>query len=229
MKIKRLFPLIVVCLLFCGTCYGGVAFEGVGWGIFGVPDPNTGSVVYDGVGTSVFKNGAPIGATPETIFTFSDTVFSTGIDELFPVLRLYYYNGITEMGTSVDSVPVTLNVIFTSHSFITTNLEFRLENIVTNNDLPENADQLVFHDLPASTVFDLNGSLYNLEVLGFSNDGGVTFISSIILEEEGLAEADLYARITVPEPSVLALLLAGTLCFRTRRRNIKYQTKQLEI
>ncbi|MHC4636531.1 MAG: choice-of-anchor K domain-containing protein [Planctomycetota bacterium] len=221
MKSKRLFPLIVVCVLCCGTCYSGVAFQGVGWGIFGVPDPNTGKD-YSGVGTKVFKNGTLAKGEKETIFTLNDTVFSTGIGEVFPLLSLEYHNGRTVLDTTVDSVPVTLKVTFTSPSWSTINLlEFRFENIVTNNDLPENADQLVFHDLPASTAFDLDGGLYNIEILGFSNDGGATFISSIILEEEGDAEADLYARITVPEPSVLAILLAGTLYFRTRRRNIK--------
>jgi hypothetical protein len=226
MKDKRLFPLIVVCLLFCGTCYGGVVFQGVGGGIFGVPDPNTGtsgSVVYDGVGTNVFKNGQLYTGPEVTVFTLSDKVFSTGIDEIFPILSLDYYNGRTVINTPVDSVPFTLNATFTSPSSSTVNfLDLRLENIVTNNDLPDNMDQLVFHDLPASTVFDLDGSLYNLEVLGFSNDGGATFISSIILEEDGNAQADLYAKITVPEPSLLVLLLTGTLCLRTKRGNIKY-------
>ena len=86
------------------------------------------------------------------------------------------------------------------------------------------------NDLTDDT-FNFDGVDYALKLMGFSSDGGDTFVSEFYSPEESIAEAILYAQIratsipkstkSIPEPTTIAGLglvgvyLAGS--FKKRR------------
>ncbi|HTV03473.1 MAG TPA: THxN family PEP-CTERM protein, partial [Luteitalea sp.] len=69
----------------------------------------------------------------------------------------------------------------------------------------------VGNELNVVQQFHYNGRQYQLMVLGFSVDAGLTFSNQFITQENLANTADLYAVITpvVPEPGTLVLLGAG--------------------
>ncbi len=84
----------------------------------------------------------------------------------------------------------------------------------------------------------LNGTSYALQVLGFSIDGGNTFINDFITLEGANNKADIYARLvvsagdcppdcgTVPIPAPLGLMaLGGSLIALHRKYGMKMQSK----
>ena len=89
-----------------------------------------------------------------------------------------------------------------------------------------------------TTPVILNGTSYALQVLGFSIDGGNTFINDFVTLEGANNKADIYARLvvaagdcppdcgTVPLPAPLGLLaLGGGLVALYRKNGVKLQGK----
>ncbi len=82
-------------------------------------------------------------------------------------------------------------------------------------------DKLIFSaNGLTSDSFNFGGVDYTLQLIGFSSDGGNTFVSEFNSPEGSVAEAMLYAQITradVPEPTavfglgLLGVYLAGSL------------------
>lgn len=90
------------------------------------------------------------------------------------------------------------------------------------------ADRIVVLPLDTGATFLIGGESYTLDLLGFSVDGGQSFVNFFLSEEGQISEAGLYARFTAPPPpvtvsepvslSLLAAGLFGVLVFTRRRR-----------
>jgi hypothetical protein len=75
------------------------------------------------------------------------------------------------------------------------------------------SDKVTFTNIETTKSFTLGGTPYTLELIGFSTDGGTTFINNFITEEGDTNQAVLYARFTAPDPAVPepgSLLLLAT-------------------
>jgi len=193
-----------------------VGFTGTGSAVFGIPTPSMGKI-YDGVGTNEFKNGKVYTGQEPTLVRLDSLAFLVGPGVNFPVVHLTFFNGVTVIGSTVDSVPVNLTVNFTGPRSFGETLSFWFEFDVTRNQ-PDDPDFLIVHDLPVSKTFDIGGDAYYLDLLGFSNDNGATIISTFELAESTTLESDLWAQIRpVPEPSTILLFGAAGLLLRVSR------------
>lgn len=77
-----------------------------------------------------------------------------------------------------------------------------------------------------SSPIDVNGQLYDFELLGFSIDGGSTFAAMFESAEEAFNEVELYAivterRVGVPEPLTCLLMGLGLLGLGIQRRRMR--------
>jgi len=105
-------------------------------------------------------------------------------------------------------------------------LSFYLKNTPnTTGDPVLDADIVTFANNSSPVTFNFLGTDYLLEVLGLSNDGGKTILTSFTNPEGATEMAGVYARITetapVPEPATMLLLavgLAGIAGFKVRSK-----------
>ena len=105
------------------------------------------------------------------------------------------------------------------------NLQYDPRGNLKQDDYALDADILKFPTNGfTSDTFNFDGVDYTLMLMGFSSDGGNTFVSEFDSPEESIAEAMLYAQIrakSIPEPTTIAGLglvgvyLAGS--FKKRR------------
>ena len=189
-----------------------LTLQGTSSGTFGTPNrgANTNSQ-SSGVGTNTFTFG---GGTPNR-FTFSGNSFSTGIDSPFAVGNFTYLNEDTQSGTDVASVPLNIQLGFTNPSGVNQILGFDLGINTTPNNTGDpvlDADSVFPVNRFANSSFNVGGTDYTLELIGFSQDGGATVIDQFILPEGQTTASAAIARITaasnVPEPSSTVGLLA---------------------
>lgn len=235
-----------VCLIVAVVaCLGGSAqaalFQGNTLAEFGTPSPTGGSIVYTinngtfASPTSRFTtgNGAAWHSPPNSL-RMVGTSFDTDTETPFNVADLTYYNGITATNSTVDEVPMTLWLEFTSpftqseSILFSFNFEFT-PNLTGNNVL--DADILTPVDVDSSQAFEQSGATYTLSLLGFSSDGGTTLADEFVLPENRCTSSSLYAELTstlqgeavVPEPativiwSLLGVCVAGAYRWRRRR------------
>lgn len=197
-----------------------ITFQGSASAEFGTPTPTTG-VTFSGVGTNTFTTGAPFSSSDSpNIFEIEGLSYLTSEDVAFAIANLTYTNGVTSVGTNVDSVPIDLTLSFTTPEIFAETFTFSFNLDVTHNTTGDpvlDADTLTIVDVFSTTIFEIAGESFTLELLGFSSDGGVTIENQFTLPEDAMTESQLFAKISapsqeVPEPSgLLGLLSLGVL------------------
>ncbi|MEH2056373.1 MAG: choice-of-anchor K domain-containing protein [Nostoc sp.] len=208
-----------------------LTFSGISSGTWGVPTP--GSVdtnpVYTGVGSNLFTWGDPnicpytlIGCTVtgSNKLTFNGNSFSADINSVFKIAELTYFNGTVIQGTSVQYVPLNLNVSFGPPVGTSQVFDFNLLLVNTPNDStdPETNADFVFIDPSLSNQsFTFQGNKYTLELTGFNPNVPQMNIKAL---EGGTTTTAIYAEIkNIPEPSLVAgLSLLGL--YLISRKNI---------
>ncbi|MEH1942456.1 MAG: choice-of-anchor K domain-containing protein [Nostoc sp.] len=202
-----------------------LTFSGISSGTWGEPTPGIidTNPLYVGVGSNTFTWGdsnlcspSPSTSSGCTItnsnqLTFSGNSFSTDINSVFKIGNLSYFNGTVLEGTSVEFVPLNLNLSFSPAVGTNQVFDFKLRLVNTPNEgtNPENNADFVFIDTNLSNrSFTFEGNKYTLELTGFNPD--VRQISIKGLEGSTTTTA-IYAKInTIPEPATVGgIFLVG--------------------
>jgi len=133
--------------------------------------------------------------------------FQTGVGSLFRLGDLSYRNGSVWDPFNGDfSLGIALN--FANPTLGTQNFDF-LFNIFNSPNVTGNAvldgDRLRFSNSGISSqTFTLGNSIYNLQLIGFSSDGGATLVREFNSPEGTTARASLYGQIqeigSIPAP-----------------------------
>ncbi|MEH1905548.1 MAG: choice-of-anchor K domain-containing protein [Nostoc sp.] len=202
-----------------------LTLSGISSATWGEPTPgsiNT-SPIYTGVGSNTFNWGdsdvcpsspnTPSGCTitGQNKLTFNGSSFSTDINSAFKIGDLTYFNGTVFEGTSVEFVPLNINVSFSPPTGISEVFDFKLHLVNTLNEPtnPEKSTDFVFIDTNLSNrSFTFEGNKYTLELTGFNPDVNQIGIKAL---EGATTTTAIYAKIkTVPEPATVAgLFLLG--------------------
>ncbi|MCC5643972.1 choice-of-anchor K domain-containing protein [Nostoc sp. CHAB 5824] len=205
-----------------------LTFSGISSGTWGEPTPGSTDTnpnpIYTRVGNNTFTWGdanvcppspnIPSGCriTGSNKLTFNGNSFSTGINSVFKIADLTYFNGTVVKGTSVESVPLNLNLSFSPPVGISQVFGFNLRLVNTANDAtaPEdnNADFVFIDTNLSNRSFIFEGNEYMLEVTGFNPDFDQINIKAL---EGATTKTAIYAKIkTIPEPgTVVGLSLLG--------------------
>lgn len=236
---KHFIRTLVIAAVFAVASQVGTAasFEGDTFLSFGTPTGGGGvyellNGTYPGdMSSTLFTGTAYPGTGSRNEYTLTgETGFSTPADAPFAVADLFYHNGRTLAGSSVTSVPVDLDVLFTSPAGVDRTLSFSFDFtlVLNTDDDVASADMLIPEDMGASTTFSDGASLYSLRLLGFSDDGGNTIIDKFTLLEEANTTSVLYAEINpergggeedpVAEPGALGLIGTALLALRKKRK-----------
>ncbi|BAZ10715.1 peptidase-like protein [Calothrix sp. NIES-4071] len=211
----------VAALSFCEQSKA-VVFSGNSNGFWGEPYRGINiDAHYKGVGTNAFTWGLAFPnndrfGTPANSLTFKGTQLNSSLNSLFKLGDLTYFNGTVPLYTSVEQVPLQLQVSFQSPVAIKENFNFDLQllNVLNDPDKPlnsvDNADFVLISPSKTNRSFTYNGAEYSLELTGFSKDGGLTSTSVFSAIEGDTTTAEIYGRITyvppaekVPEPGIV--------------------------
>ncbi|MCC5662726.1 choice-of-anchor K domain-containing protein [Nostoc sp. CHAB 5784] len=204
-----------------------LTFSGISTGTWGKPTSGSTDInpnpIYTGVGNNIFTWGDanvclpspnPSGCTitGSNKLTFTGNSFSTDINSVFKIADLAYFNGTVVKGTSVEDVPLNVNVSFSPPIGISQVFNFKLHLVNTPNDATnseeENADFVFIDENFSNPTFTFEGNEYTLELTGFNADFGQISIKAL---EGGTTKTAIYAKIkTIPEPATVAgLFLVG--------------------
>lgn len=215
-----------------------IRFGGSSIGRFGPPDIDEAidpdamfSVERPAFDTEVFVLGEPGPDSMPNRLTFSGNRFDAGLDQVFSVGTLSYLNGQTFEGTNVSSVPLEISLSLTEPADHGFDVDYRFGfDLTPNVGEADSADQLTISERPEEHRFSVDEQDYQLDVLGFSQDRGATFVSSLQVPEDSTTQSLLFAQMRlvasginddtpteVPEPSVLAGLLMIGGCFLKKR------------
>jgi hypothetical protein len=225
------------------TVFTGSSFTGSSHGAFGTPvidtliDANaTFSIEKPNAQSESFILGEPGNGSMPNKLTFVGTTFSTMPEQVFSVGSLSYLNGQTFSGTNVSSVPLGVSLNFLQPGPTQQQFQYSFAfNLTPNSDQSSSADNLTLSENPAPQTFEFEQAKYNLKILGFSVDNGVTFTRDFQVPEDQIANGVLLAQIKlaslssspiepekpqdIPEPALLqALLLVGATTVVLRKR-----------
>lgn len=196
-----------------------LTFSGISNGTWGEPTPGSLDInpLYTGVGSNTFiwgdGNVCPPGLnTPSgcTITGSNELIvngnsFSTDINSGFKIADLTYFNGTVLKGTSVEFVPLNLNVSFRSAVGISQVFDFNLRLVNTANEATDpkiNADFVFIDKNFSNRSFIFEGNKYTLELTGFNPDFRQKSIEGL---EGTTTKIAIYAKIeTIPEPATVA-------------------------
>lgn len=187
--------------------------------------------IYTGVDTNVFTWGDPTlfkGASANQL-VFEGNSFSTDAGSLFKIGDLTYRNGTVLLGTSVESVPLKLDLSFNELTEAEQIFEYQfdLKNTPNLSENPElNADFLVVNEKDTKHTFIHDGNAYTLSLTGFSQDNGKTQVSEFRVLEGEKTKAAIFGKIDkvafskkeVPEPGFPLVLSIAGIYFISRRK-----------
>ncbi|MGK7918853.1 MAG: choice-of-anchor K domain-containing protein [Trichodesmium sp.] len=205
-----------------------ITFAGTSSGSWGLPAGTFGAFISneDGGTNNRLTWGTPIYGSVTNYIQYDGLGFSTDVDTLFAVGDLTYRNGavFTSSTNFEGDFPLEVELSFTNpfNNAENFNYTFNIEQTLNTTDDPVlDGDKLRFSaNGLTSDSFNFAGVDYTLQLIGFSSDGGNTFVSEFNSPEDSVAEAMLYAQITradVPEPTtvfglgLLGVYLAGSL------------------
>lgn len=201
---------------------------------WGKPSPGSNTdPVYSGVGTDTFSWGDEdlfeIGANQ---IKFQPIPFvDVGLDSLFSIAHLNYFNGTVLLDTSVEQVPLNFDLFLdTEDTKISLSQSFKLDanifNTINDSDDPQkNADSIEFIDKTSLANFSYDSKKYQIILAGFSQDDGVSLSNKISALEGETTTTRLYAKIVevpvkarVPEPGmVFGVSLVAMYCIYRRQ------------
>ncbi len=198
---------------------------------WGEPSPGSNTdPVYSGVGTDTFSWGdADNFGTGANQLEFQAISFvDVGLDSLFPIAELSYFNGTVLVDTSVEQVPLSFDFSLDTPDYVSQSYQLGVDILNTLNDSDdplENADTVKFTNNTALTSFSYDGKEYQISLAGFSQDDGVNISNDIIALEDETTTTRLYAKIIevpaktrVPEPGMLfGVSLVAAYCIYRRQ------------
>lgn len=208
-----------------------ITFAGTSSGAWGLPAVSAGAEFlsdHNGGTNNRLTWGNAVAGSFTNYVQYDGLGFSTDVNTLFAVGDLTYRNGTTTSSFNGD-FPLEIELSFTNpfNSGENFNYTFNILNTTnTTGDPVLDGDILTFTaNGVTSDSFNFGGVDYTLKLLGFSSDGGNTFVSEFNSPEESVANAMLYAEITtvsadVPEPTTIAALgLLGVYLAGSLRKN----------
>jgi len=169
------------------------------WEVVRVPG-NTG--FYNLGGYVEAKNGDPVYSVGPNVYRMTNNLVSSGVDTLFPVSNLTYFNAQTWQGSTYSDIPVSLTANFgpmgNGPDPVTFNFDFDLN--ITPNGSAGVPDELRFVSGSSSQEFTFNNQRYTLELAGFVEEGlpaiEDNIVDTFVLPEDQTVEASLMARFT---------------------------------
>ena len=222
-----------ITMLFATTAkVEAISFAGTSSASISLPEGTFGASLSneDGGTNNRMTWGAPASGSFTNYIQYDGLGFSTDLDTLFAVGNFTFRNGTTLSNSHnfTGDLPLDVKLSFTNPLVGDEQFQYTFNYEQTPNihdDPVLDADILKFptNGLTDNT-FNVDGVDYTLMLMGFSSDGGNTFVSEFDSPEESIAEAMLYAQIrakSIPEPTTIAGLglfgvyLAGS--FKKRR------------
>lgn len=159
----------------------------------------------------------------------ADTGFSAAVGQSFSLGDFTYTNEATYYSRNVTGVDFTIGLNIDGVGF--TDFTYGMEIINTPNNSANSKDYAALSNGIVSQSFFYGGTEYELEILGFSRDNGVTFESYTWAREHTSTTAQVYARFNtvapVPVPGAVWLFGSGLMGLATmmRQRRKKYNYK----
>jgi len=190
-----------------------------------------------GVGTNVVSWGDPATASGSSSYTFEGVNGDAPLNNSLFELGDFTHGNFAIFLPSITGATLDLNLDFTGEG-VSQNFSFFFEHTETPNFPVGGAacaeggatpcpDLVGIPDASSSETVVLQGQEYQLDILGFSQDGGNTIIPNFLTTEGQANTATLYARLVPPtsdvsEPSALMLLAVGLMgLWGSSRRKIK--------
>lgn len=207
-----------------------LTFTGSSAGQFGLPiNPGVGTVQAlsnQGGGTNNRLDwGTPLSGSFSNYVQFDgSSSFSTSTDTLFKVGDLTYRNGAT-LNNFNGNFPLSTALNFSDPTGVSKTFSYLFNILNTPNSTGNpvlDGDKLKFSTAGlTSDTFNVGGTNYTLQLLGFSTDGGTNIISEFNSPEGATANAGLYGKITaapIPTPALLPGLIGlGVAALRKRK------------
>jgi hypothetical protein len=215
-----------------------IDFSGTTSATWGTPSPDNIFTQFSGVGTNTFVTGQSANLLPATTLRFTGNSFTTALDTIFKIGDLSYYNGETLFSSTVETVPLQIQLGFTNPAGLSEAFSYRFAFDITSNsgDREASADRLIPLNTSAVGSFVVDGLSYTLQLGGFSQDGGATIAPNFKAYENESTQGAIYGKITqdirvappvttTPEPAaILGLLGLAAIGTRSRNRSIARST-----
>jgi hypothetical protein len=192
-------------------------------------NPQPVGAVTSGVGTNSFSWGSAVWGSAPSNLTFDGGPFASLIGQEFSLGTLSYHNGTIYSGTEATSVDLRVRTGFVNPNYGPTSWDYKLGLVNTPNitgTANGDADGVLLSFYDPVNSFTVNGTTYDVNILGFRNVSGDGLLASntgLWVREGGVASAQLVARVStrVPEPGTLALALLALPALAVARRRRK--------
>ncbi|MDZ8183458.1 MAG: choice-of-anchor K domain-containing protein [Nostoc sp. ChiSLP02] len=200
------------------------SFSGTSSGTWKTPTPGTINTnpKHTGVGTNIFTWGqASSPSTSPNKVIFDGSSFFADTNSVFKIGELTYFNETVLEKTSVEFVPLALNLSLTSPAGIDQAFDFNFRLINTPNESKnpqENADYVSIDGKLNDNSFAFEGKKYTLELTGFNPDASQLKIGAL---EQGTVKTSIFATIKpIPEPATIAGLSLVGIYLISRKKSL---------